>query len=70
MLARAAQDEALWPHALAIAWQLVWVAVLIRLGAALFKRRVMQSGPQRSKKRRFWHRAASTTLNAASEMRI
>ena len=45
MLARAAQDGALWPHAMAIAWQLVCVAVLVRMGAALFKRRVMHSGP-------------------------
>ncbi len=56
MLARAAQDEALWTHALAIAWQLVWVAALIKLGAALFKRRVMQSGPAGGKKRGAWWR--------------
>ena len=56
MLARAAQDGALWPHLLAIGWQLVCVSVLIKLGANLFKKRVMQSGPQRSKKRRFWQR--------------
>ena len=56
MLARAAQDGALWPHLLAIGWQLVCVSVLIKLGAALFRKRVMQSGPQRGKKRRFWHR--------------
>ena len=55
MLARAAQSEALWPHAIAIAWQLICVAVLVRLGAALFKKRVMQSGPSRGK-RKFWAR--------------
>ena len=55
MLARAAQNEALWPHAIAIAWQLVCVAVLVRMGAALFKKRVMQSGPARGK-RSFWSR--------------
>ncbi len=55
MLARAAQNEALWPHLLAIAWQLVCVAVLVRMGAALFKKRVMQSGPSRGK-RSFWGR--------------
>ena len=59
MLARAAQNEALWPHAIAIAWQLVCVAVLVRLGAALFKKRVMQSGPSRDK-RRFWGRRRDT----------
>jgi ABC-2 type transport system permease protein len=45
MLARAANDPALWPHLAAIVWQLVWVAVIIRLGARLFKVRVMKSGP-------------------------
>ena len=66
MLARAAQDGALWPHALAIAWQLICVAVLVKLGAGLFKQRVMQSGPQRAKKRWFWRRspAPAATSNA------
>ena len=66
MLAHAAQDPALWPHALAIAWQLVCVAVLIKLGANLFKRRVMQSGPQRGKKRRFWQRSAAPAASASA----
>ena len=52
MLARAAQDEAVWPHAAALLWQLLWVALSIRLGAALFRKRVMKSGPQRAKARR------------------
>ena len=52
MLARAAQDEAVWPHAAALLWQLIWVALSIRLGAALFRKRVMKSGPQRAKARR------------------
>ena len=66
MLARAAQDGALWPHLLAIAWQLVCVSVLIRLGAALFRKRVMQSGPQRGKKRRFWQRSAAPAASASA----
>lgn len=45
MLARAAQQPELWPHAVAIGWQLVCVVVLVRAGAALFRKRVMQSGP-------------------------
>ncbi|WP_260925693.1 ABC transporter permease [Novosphingobium sp. 9] len=45
MLARAAQDPRLWPHLLAIAWQIAWVIVLIRFGARLFRKRVMKSGP-------------------------
>ena len=52
MLAQAAQQEALWPHAVAIGWQLVWVALFIRLGAALFRKRVMKSGPQGSRRNR------------------
>ena len=51
MLARAAQDEVLWPHALALAWQIGWVALSIRLGAALFRKRVMKSGPRMAKRR-------------------
>jgi ABC-2 type transport system permease protein len=54
MIARAAQEEALWPHAVALAWQALWVALSIRFGAALFRKRVMQSGPQGTKKRSFW----------------
>ncbi|HWK40648.1 MAG TPA: ABC transporter permease [Croceibacterium sp.] len=56
MLARAAQDEALWPHLAALAWQLMWVALSIRLGAALFRKRVMKSGP-RTRKAGSWLRA-------------
>ena len=52
MLARAAQEEALWPHAAALAWQAFWVALTIRFGAALFRRRVMKSGPQGFRKRK------------------
>ncbi|TMM48305.1 ABC transporter permease [Qipengyuania marisflavi] len=44
MLARAAQFESLWPHALAIAWQALCVLLFVRFGAALFRRRVMKSG--------------------------
>ncbi|AKH43175.1 ABC-2 type transport system permease protein [Altererythrobacter atlanticus] len=46
MLARAAQYDGLWPHLLAVAWQLVWVFIFVRFGAALFRKRVMKSGPQ------------------------
>lgn len=44
MLARAAQDDAIWPHLVALVWQAVWVAVFVRGGAALFRKRVMKSG--------------------------
>ncbi len=51
MLARAAQEEAVWPHAVALLWQAVWVGLSIRLGAAMFRKRVMKSGPQGVKRR-------------------
>lgn len=57
MLARAALSEPLWPHALALAWQALCVTLLVRAGAALFKRRVMKSGP--SVKRRWFARRAA-----------
>ena len=44
MLARAAQSEALWPHALALMWQAVCVVLFVRIGAMIFRRRVMKSG--------------------------
>ncbi|MCW1401571.1 ABC transporter permease [Novosphingobium sp. MW5] len=52
MLARAAQDGSVMPHLLALAWQVMWVAIFVHFGAKLFRRRVMKSGPQvaRSKK--------------------
>jgi ABC-2 type transport system permease protein len=46
MLARAATHEDLWWHAGVIAWQVLWVGLFIKGGAALFRSRVMKSGPQ------------------------
>lgn len=50
MLARAAVDEAIWPHLVALAWQAFCVAVFIRVGSALFRTKVLKSGPQGAKK--------------------
>ncbi|EQB00284.1 ABC transporter permease [Sphingobium baderi] len=47
MIARAAQDTALWPHVLALAWQALWVALIIRMGVWLFRRHVLHSGTKR-----------------------
>lgn len=44
MLARAAQSAEIWPHLLALGWQALCVAVFVRAGATLFRRRVMKSG--------------------------
>ncbi|OYX65234.1 MAG: ABC transporter permease [Sphingomonadales bacterium 32-64-17] len=46
MVAHAAMDDRLWPHAVALAWQALCVAVFIRVGASMFRKRVMKSGPQ------------------------
>ena len=46
MLARGAQDPAIWPHVVAIVWQGLWVALILRFGAQLFRRTVLKSGPR------------------------
>ena len=63
MLARAAVEQSLWPHLAGIAWQVLWVAIFIRVGASLFRRRVMKSGPQikRRSPKRFAGRTAERT---------
>jgi len=52
MLARAAELPDLGAHALALAWQALWVGVILAIGARLFRRRVLQSGPAGG----FWRR--------------
>jgi ABC-2 type transport system permease protein len=49
MLARAAQEPDWWPHALAIAWQVLWVAVILRVGSRLFRKTVLKSGPRQKR---------------------
>jgi ABC-2 type transport system permease protein len=44
MVARAAQLPELWPHLLALAWQALWVWLIVSLGATLFRRNVLKSG--------------------------
>jgi len=46
MVARAAEEPEIWPHLAAVAWQLLWVGLIVRLGASLFRRTVMKSGPR------------------------
>jgi ABC-2 type transport system permease protein len=52
MIARAAQSPAIWPHMLAIAWQLLWAGVIMRTGVRLFRRNVLKSGSGQRPKRR------------------
>jgi len=59
MLAKAAQDDTLWIHGATLAWQALCVAVLVRGGAALFKKRVMKSGPAGTGRRGLFRRKAA-----------
>jgi len=57
MMAWAAERQSLWPHLIAIAWQALWVALIIWTGARLFRKTVLKSGP-RSKWWRFGRASA------------
>ena len=56
MVARAAERPELWPHLVAIAWQALWIGLIVAISARLFRRTVLKSGPAR---RRWWKRAAA-----------
>lgn len=44
MVARAAQDDRLWIHGVAIIGQLLFVLLVLRIGVLMFKRNVLKSG--------------------------
>ena len=46
MLARAAEAPELWPHLLGIVWQGIWIAIILKFGAQLFRKTVLKSGPK------------------------
>jgi ABC-2 type transport system permease protein len=46
MVARAAQAPGLGQHVIAIAWQVLWVAIILKLGSNLFRKTVLKSGPR------------------------
>jgi ABC-2 type transport system permease protein len=46
MLARAAERPEWWPHVVAILWQALWVALILRMGSQLFRKTVLKSGPR------------------------
>lgn len=48
MIALAAQNGALLPHLLAILWQALWVALIIRFSARLFRATVLKSATRES----------------------
>ena len=43
MVAYGAQWESVWPHLLALAWQAMWVMLIIRASSRLFQRTVLKS---------------------------
>jgi len=57
MAGRAASAPEWWPHLAALAWQLLWVAVFITIGARLFRRGVLQSGSARPAWKRLFARS-------------
>ncbi|WP_174298854.1 ABC transporter permease, partial [Sphingomonas bacterium] len=62
MAGQAAGQPQLWPHVAALAWQAMWVAVFIAIGARAFRRGVLQSGSARPG----WMRRRRTAVPAAS----
>lgn len=62
MIARAAEEPSLWPHLLALAWQGLWVGLILVFVARMFRRSVLKSGPLR---RRWWRRATPATASGA-----
>jgi ABC-2 type transport system permease protein len=52
MIARAAEVRDWWPHLAAILWQIVWVAIILRIASRLFRRSVLKSGPVRASRRK------------------
>ena len=52
LIARAAELPGLWPHVVAILWQLAWVVIFLKLASRLFRRSVLKSGPSRATKRK------------------
>jgi ABC-2 type transport system permease protein len=43
MIAMAAKSGALWPHLLALAWQALWMLIIVRVSSRLFRRTVLNS---------------------------
>jgi ABC-2 type transport system permease protein len=40
----------LWPHALALLWQIAWIAIVIRVAGRLFRLTVLKSGGLRRRR--------------------
>ncbi len=48
MIAHAARFEVLWPHLVALAWQAIWVVLIIRVSSRMFRMTVLKSSPSGS----------------------
>jgi ABC-2 type transport system permease protein len=60
MIALAAKSASLWPHLLALAWQALWVFIIVRVSSRLFRRTVLKSTTTGSFFRlKFWKKPAS-----------
>lgn len=62
MAARGATDAALWPHALALGWQALWLVASVAVAVRLFRYGVLRSGPLFS-----WRRAKAQTASVAKQ---
>ena len=43
MVAYGAQHDTLWPHLPALAWQVIWIVITVRVSARMFRRTVLKS---------------------------
>jgi ABC-2 type transport system permease protein len=66
MLARAAERPEWWPHAAALAWQALWVVLILKVGARLFRKSVLKSGP-RTRRWQWLRRSASVVGEIGSQ---
>ena len=50
MIARAGEVSDMWPHVIAVVWQLLWVVLFLRIASNIFRKNVLKSGPVRQKR--------------------
>lgn len=70
MAARAGNSPELWPHAAALAWQLLWVSITIWVGAGAFRRGVLKSGSGRKPFAGLMRRGAVATDRNTVDMNV
>ena len=64
MIARAAEQPELWPHLVALLWQGLWVAIILRVGSQLFRKTVLKSGPRG----KWWRRSTKTAAEVVDRI--